>query len=183
MRVQLLRRACGHRNRRYPRGDNCFFHSGSATFVREIDHAAGSPNFLGRAGIAGIGLRSGFAKAATPGPAAPGASLLPAGGGVNVRAFGTTGDGVTIDSAAIDRAIDSVAKRGGGTVYFPSRTYASYTIHQQSRVALYLDEGATLLAASVPKEGLSSGGYDRAEPQDPAVEPFQDFATTNGATA
>lgn len=131
--------------------------------------------FLGRAGIAGIGLGSGFAKAATPGPVTPGVSPIPTGGGVNVRAFGATGDGITIDSAAIDRAIDSVAKRGGGTVYFPSGTYASYTIHLQSRVALYLDEGATLLAAPVPKEGSSSGGYDRAEPQNPAVEPFQDF--------
>lgn len=132
--------------------------------------------FLGRAGAAGISFGGGgFAKAAPPGPASSGTSRFLTGGGVNVREFGATGDGSSIDSAAIDRAIDSVAKRGGGTVYFPAGTYASYTIHLQSRVALYLDEGATLLAASVPKEGLSSGGYDRAESQDPVVEPFQDF--------
>lgn len=52
-------------------------------------------------------------------------------------------------------------------------------------VTLYLDRGATLLAASVPLEGTSSGGYDRAEPQDPMIEQFQDYGhnhwPSNGA--
>jgi len=41
-------------------------------------------------------------------------------------------------------------------------------------VALHLDLGATILAASVPREGLESGGYDAAEPQG-AWEPYQDY--------
>ncbi len=94
---------------------------------------------------------------------------------INVRTFGAKGDGVTIDSPAIDRAIEAAAGRGGGTVFFPAGTYASYTIHLKSGVTLYLDRGAILLAASVPLQGTTSGGYDQAEPQDPAIEPFQDF--------
>ncbi len=37
---------------------------------------------------------------------------------VNVRNLGAKGDGTTIDTAAINRAIDHAAARGGGTVYF-----------------------------------------------------------------
>jgi polygalacturonase len=102
-------------------------------------------------------------------------SAPPAGTVINVRDHGATGDGTTIDSAAIDRAIAAAAAQGGGTVFFPAGVYASYTIHLKSMVTLYLDRGATLLAAPVPKEGLRSGGYDAAEPQDPAIEPYQDF--------
>ena len=101
--------------------------------------------------------------------------MPPTGALINVRDFGATGDGKTIDSAAIDRAIAAAAAKGGGTVFFPSGVYASHTIHLKSMVTLYLDRGATLLAAPVPKEGTRTGGYDAAEPQDPAIEPYQDF--------
>jgi len=101
--------------------------------------------------------------------------LVAALGFVDVRDHGAKGDGVTIDSPAIDRAIVFAAARGGGTVYFPPGTYASYTIHLMSNITLHLDRGAVLLAAPVPLEGTTSGGYDAAEPQDPAIEPFQDY--------
>jgi polygalacturonase len=94
---------------------------------------------------------------------------------LNIRDFGAKGDGKTIDSPAIDKAIAEAAKRGGGTVFFPAGTYASYTVHLQSRVTLYLDQGAVLLAAPVPLEGTTTGGYDLAEPQNPAFEAFQDY--------
>ncbi len=106
--------------------------------------------------------------------AVPHAPLEIASGWLNVRDFGAKGDGSTIDSPAIDRAIAAAASRGGGTVYFPAGVYASYTIHLKSLVTLYLDRGATLLAASVPLEGTQNG-YDNAEPQDPAINPFQDY--------
>ena len=93
---------------------------------------------------------------------------------VNVRDFGAKGDGSHIDSPAIDRAIAFAAERGGGTVYVPPGRYASYTIHLKSNITLWLDRGATLLAASVPLTGLAKGGYDAAEPQDPAIAPYQD---------
>ena len=69
---------------------------------------------------------------------------------MNVRDFGAKGDGSHIDSPAIDRAIAFAAERGGGTVYVPPGRYASYTIHLKSNITLWLDRGATLLAASVP---------------------------------
>jgi polygalacturonase len=86
----------------------------------------------------------------------------------DVTKFGAKGDGRTIDTAAINRAIDAAATRGG-TVYFPAGTYASYSIHLKSNIALYLGANATILAAA-PAGGQ---GYDPAEPG--AGNPYQDF--------
>jgi polygalacturonase len=94
----------------------------------------------------------------------------------DVRSFGAKGDGVTIDSDAINRAIDAAAAAGpgahggpGGTVYLPAGTYASYSIRLKSNVAIYLAENATILGA-VP---TATRGYDPAEPG--AGNNFQDF--------
>ncbi len=92
----------------------------------------------------------------------------------DVRHFGAKGDGVTLDTAAINNAIAAAAAAGGGTVFFPAGTYASYSIHLKSFVCLYLEPGATILAASTPIEGTTGGGYDAAEPQGP-WQPYQDY--------
>jgi polygalacturonase len=93
---------------------------------------------------------------------------------LDVRKRGAKGDGKTIDTNAINKTIDEVAANGGGVVHFPAGTYACYTIRLKSRVALHLDPGATILAASIPPEGLPGGGYDAPEPQGP-WDPYQDY--------
>jgi polygalacturonase len=93
---------------------------------------------------------------------------------LDVKKAGAVGDGKTIDSNVINKAIDHIVSKGGGVLHFPAGTYACYTIRLKSRVSLHLDPGATILAASVPLEGLATGGYDAAEPQGP-WEPYQDF--------
>ena len=42
--------------------------------------------------------------------------------------FGAKADGKTIDSPAINRAIEVLAQYGGGTVYLPAGEYACYSI-------------------------------------------------------
>ncbi len=125
--------------------------------------------FLLTAG-AGALLLPGLAQAATKKPA-----MLPTGQVLNVRDFGAKGDGVAIDSPAIDKAIAEASARGGGTVFFPQGNYLSYTIHLKSMVTLYLDRGAVIIAGSTPLTGGQTGYYDLAEPQDPAIEPYQDY--------
>jgi len=99
---------------------------------------------------------------------------LPLRSAFNVREFGAKGDGVTIDTQSINRTIDLVASNGGGTVFFPAGTYASYSIQLKSRVTLLFDSGATILAASVPDAGTTSGGYDAAE-SNGEWEQYQDY--------
>ena len=75
---------------------------------------------------------------------------------IDVKAYGARGDGASIDTAAINKAIDAANAQGGGTVRFPAGTYASYSIHLKSNVVLYLETGATILAASVAPGGAAA---------------------------
>ncbi len=88
----------------------------------------------------------------------------------NVRGFGARGDGKTLDTVAINRAIDAASRSGGGTVYFPPGTYLSFSIRLKSNITLYLDNGATILAAD-PAE--HKGSYDLPEPNE--WDMYQDF--------
>lgn len=91
----------------------------------------------------------------------------------DVKAYGARGDGITIDTPAINKAISAANAGGGGTVRFPPGTYACYSIHLKSNVVLYLEPGVTILAASVP-EGATTGAYDAAESNKP-WEDYQDY--------
>src|SRR5258708_2254123 len=88
----------------------------------------------------------------------------------NVKDSGAVGDGKTVDSPAINKAIKTAAAAGGGTVYFPAGTYLSFSICLKSNITLYLDNGATILAAD-PKE--QNGSYDLPEPNE--FDMYQDF--------
>lgn len=119
--------------------------------------------------------------ASTVGHVAPAQSTAAPSGGeaiYDVRRFGATGDGKTVDSRAINRAIESVAAAGGGVLVFPAGTYMCFSIHLKSHVDLYLDRGCTILAADSPKPGettgYNGGTYDAAEPNDPWT-PYQDY--------
>lgn len=96
----------------------------------------------------------------------------------NVRDFGATGDGKTVDTPAINKAIAAVAAKGGGTLVFPAGTYMCFTIHLKSQVDIYLSRGCTIQAADSPKPGettgYNGGTYDAAEPNDPWT-PYQDY--------
>ncbi len=124
---------------------------------------------IATAGLAGSAFASHPAAAHAQTSSAPSAA-----GAYNVRGHGAVGDGKAIDSPAIDKAIEAAAASGGGTVFFPAGTYLSYSIHLKSHVALYLDQGATILAAPPLPPG-TAGGYDLAEPQNPAIESYQDY--------
>jgi len=89
----------------------------------------------------------------------------------NVRAFGAIGDGKTLDSPAINKAIDVCAGAGGGTVHLPAGTYLSGSIHLKSNIHLLIDAGATLLGA--PQE---MNAYDPCEAFDGPA--FQDGGHT-----
>ncbi|MCX7043991.1 MAG: glycoside hydrolase family 28 protein [Candidatus Sumerlaeota bacterium] len=65
----------------------------------------------------------------------------------NVRNYGAAGDGKTLDTAAIQKAVDACAASSGGAVILPAGRYLSGTIRLKSHVALQLDDGAILLGS------------------------------------
>jgi polygalacturonase len=96
----------------------------------------------------------------------------------DVRQYGAAGDGKTLDTPAVNRAIEAAAAAGGGTVVFPAGTYLCFSIHLKSHVHLCLDAGSTILAAASPlpgeTTGYNGGVYDAAEP-DPEAGHYEDF--------
>ena len=105
-------------------------------------------------------------------------SPAPAPGIFDVRTYGAVGDGKTVDTPAINKAIDAAAAAGGGTVVFPAGTWLSFSIHLKGHVGLYLAQGATIVAADSPlpggATGYNGGTYDAAEPNTP-WEDYQDY--------
>jgi len=61
--------------------------------------------------------------------------------------FGAKADGETVDTAAIQQAVDRAAAEGGGTVLFQRGTYVSGTIILKSNVTLRFEKGAVLKAS------------------------------------
>lgn len=65
----------------------------------------------------------------------------------NVQDFGAVGDGLRLETRAIQAAVEACARAGGGVVYFPAGTYLAGTIYFRSGVTLHLAEGSTLLGS------------------------------------
>lgn len=80
---------------------------------------------------------------------------------INVRDFGAKGDGKTLDTAAINRAISTCARQGGGKVLVPAGHYLTGTVMLQSHVTLEILSGAILLASDNPEDyPLEPDGFD-----------------------
>lgn len=76
----------------------------------------------------------------------------------NVRDFGAQGDGQTLDTAAIQKALDACGTNGG-TVRFPPGTYLSQPLTVRGdHVTFELDTGATLLATTNQADFMKTPG-------------------------
>ena len=127
---------------------------------REFLHLAGAGMAATRLGAPGkTGARQGVGAAPRPWD-------------FNVCSFGAVGDGKALDTDGVNKAIQA-ATASGATVYFPAGTYLCHSIHLKSNVALYLDRGATILAADSPAPGSTGPSYDAAEPN--SWDHYQDF--------
>lgn len=69
-------------------------------------------------------------------------------GEYNIKDYSAIGDGITLNTRAIQAAIDDCAENGGGTVYFPAGTFLSGTIYLKNNVCLRLEAGALLLGST-----------------------------------
>ena len=125
---------------------------------------------LSSMGLAASAVTAVPALAAAPKKASP-VAMTPA--YFDVRNFGKT-----IDTPAINRAIEAAAAAGGGTVLVPAGTYICFSIRLKSKVDIFLSQGSTIIAADSPKPGETTGymggTYDPAEPNT-TYDAYQDY--------
>jgi polygalacturonase len=126
-------------------------------------------------GVAGAAVPSMTFAAATPPGEEAGTTMQ---GMFDVRKYGATGDGKTLDTDAVNRAIEAAARAGGGLVHFPAGNYLCFSIHLKSHVHVFLGQGCAIVAAGSPlpeqQTGYNGGKYDAAEPNAP-WEAYQDY--------
>ncbi len=67
-----------------------------------------------------------------------------------VTAYGAKGDGKTMNSNAIQAAIDALAARGGGRLIIPEGQFLTGSIELKSGVELHLQKNAVLLGSTNP---------------------------------
>lgn len=101
----------------------------------------------------------------------------------NIVNYGAVADGMTLNSAAINKAIEECAKQGGGTVLIPNGSYVTGPIIMKSNINLHLAKGALVIFSSdfnqYPLVTSSFEGVDAARCQSPVVaENLENIAIT-----
>lgn len=77
----------------------------------------------------------------------------------NVRDFGCRADGITLDSPAIQKAIDVCFQNGGGKVLVPAGQYLVGKMELKDHVTVELGEGAYLIASPNKEDYPASPGF------------------------
>lgn len=67
---------------------------------------------------------------------------------IDVKEYGAKGDGVTLNTVVLQKAIDNCHQGGGGKVIFPEGIYLSGTIVLKDNVTLHLKKDARLLGTT-----------------------------------
>lgn len=70
----------------------------------------------------------------------------------NILDFGAVNDTTVLSTAAIQKAIDSCAEEGGGTVFIPAGNYKIGSIFLKSNITISLENGATLYGSTDIKD-------------------------------
>lgn len=70
----------------------------------------------------------------------------------NIRDFGAKGDGITLDTAALQKAIDTCTKEQGGTVLVPAGVFVIGSVELKNNVTLHLAAGGKLLGSADGKQ-------------------------------
>lgn len=101
----------------------------------------------------------------------------------NILNYGAIADGMTLNTAAINKAIDACAQQGGGTVLIPRGAFVSGPVIMKSNINLHLDKGALVIFSQdfdqYPLVVSSFEGANAARCQSPVVaENLENIAIT-----
>jgi len=101
----------------------------------------------------------------------------------NIVNYGAVADGMTLNSVAINKAIDECAQKGGGTVLIPRGSFVTGPIIMKSNINLHLAKGALVIFSSdfnqYPLVVSSFEGVAAARCQSPVVaENLENIAIT-----
>jgi len=66
---------------------------------------------------------------------------------IDIRDCGAVGDGKTLCTVAIQKAVDQCAAQGGGTVRVPAGTWLTGTVYLESNLTFVVDKDATLVGS------------------------------------
>ena len=69
-------------------------------------------------------------------------------GTYDIRKFGAKGNGKTLNTKAINQAIETCAQNGGGTVIIPAGVFLTGTIHLKSNVNILIEKNGVLKGTS-----------------------------------
>ncbi len=106
----------------------------------------------------GTGLLASVSRAADAAPAMPADDKLLGARIYNPRDFGAHGDGATLDTAAVQAAIDACHRDRGGTVLVPAGDFVVGTLELKSHVTLHLTAQARLLGSANPADYRAGDG-------------------------
>jgi polygalacturonase len=76
---------------------------------------------------------------------------------INISVLGAVGDGKTINTRVIQRAVDSIARSGGGSVCVPPGVFLTGTLQLRSNVDLHLERGAVLKGSANRQDYVLNG--------------------------
>jgi len=80
----------------------------------------------------------------------------------NVREFGAKGDGKTLDTAAVQAAIDACTRDRGGTVLVPAGDFVVGTLELKSNVTLHLAAQGRLLGSGTIEHYHAGNGIPKS---------------------
>ena len=70
----------------------------------------------------------------------------------NILDFGAIADGKTLNTNAIEKAIQKCSRNGGGVVLIPNGKFLTGAIHLESNVNLHLEDNAEVLFSTNPDD-------------------------------
>ena len=117
-----------------------------SAILHSQDQPLSRRNWLGIFSTVSAGLLATTAQGAEPAASDPGARVY------NIRDFGAKGDGTTLDTAALQAAIDACNKDQGGTVLVPAGTFVIGSVEMKSNVTLHISAGGRLFGSGDGKQ-------------------------------